>query len=162
VRVTDFGLVRSDGAAAPEAADDTRPDERTAGAPLDLTVDDIVMGTPGYIAPEQYGGGPVDARTDQFSFTCALYEALHRRRAFTGDPDAIRQAVLSGRPLEHPRDLPVWLRKILDRGLETDPDRRYRSMAELVAALEADPAIARRRRLLAIGVAAAVIAAIGG
>jgi hypothetical protein len=136
VRVTDFGLA----------------------APVDLTVDDAVVGTPGYMAPEQYGGAAVDARTDQFSFTCALYEALHGRRAFAGDPEAIREAVLAGRPLEHPRDLPVWLRRILDRGLQTDPERRYPSMAKLVAALEADPAVARRRRTIAIAVAAVVVA----
>jgi len=164
VRVTDFGLVRSEaGGAIPEAVAATRPADRTAsGAPVDLTIDDEVMGTPGYMAPEQYGGAPVDARTDQFSFTCALYEALHGRRAFSGDPAAIRQAVLAGRPLEHPRDLPVWLRRILDRGLATDRERRHPSMAALVAALEADPAVARRRRVVAIAAAAVAVAGIAG
>ncbi|HMG57168.1 MAG TPA: serine/threonine-protein kinase, partial [Kofleriaceae bacterium] len=162
VRVTDFGLVRSEGGGEP--ADGDPPGDRPAGgaAPVDLTVDDVVMGTPGYMAPEQYGRAPVDARTDQFSFTCALYEALHGRRAFAGDPDAIRQAVLAGRPLDHPRDLPVWLRRILDRGLQTDRERRYRSMAELVAALEADPAVARRRRAIAIAATAVMVAGLGG
>ncbi|HSR98435.1 MAG TPA: hypothetical protein VLM79_15360, partial [Kofleriaceae bacterium] len=84
------------------------------------------------------------------------------RRPFTGTPEAIRMAVLAGGPLEHPRDLPVWLRKILDRGLQTDPARRFPSMAELVAALEADPAVARRRRTIAIALAAVAIAAIVG
>jgi tetratricopeptide (TPR) repeat protein len=169
VRVTDFGLVRSD-AAAPDtrdgidavgAGDRGAGDGGTAVA-TGLTVGDGVLGTPGYMAPEQYGSAPVDARTDQFAFTCALYEALQGRRAFPGDPDAIREAVLAGRPLEHPRDLPVWLRKILDRGMHIDPERRYPSMAELVAALEADPAIARRRRIITIAATAVVVVGVAG
>jgi tetratricopeptide (TPR) repeat protein/predicted Ser/Thr protein kinase len=168
VRVTDFGLVRAEVDARTEdgqsaQADGARSGERPAGAAaVDLTVDDAVLGTPGYMAPEQYGRGRIDARTDQFSFACALYEALHGRRAFTGDPDAIRDAVLAARPLDHPRDLPVWLRRILDRALQADPARRYPSMAELVAALEADPAVARRRRVIAIAAAAALVAVVGG
>jgi tetratricopeptide (TPR) repeat protein len=167
--------MRPDGGSAPGSPREMRPDGAEAatagdrgdgdgdgGAATGLTIDDAVLGTPGYMAPEQYGCAAVDARTDQFAFTCALYEALHGRRAFAGDPDAIRDAVLAGRPLEHPRDLPVWLRKILDRGLQADPERRYPSMAELVAALEADPAIARRRRAVAIAVAAVAIAGIAG
>jgi eukaryotic-like serine/threonine-protein kinase len=190
VRVTDFGLVRADASALVDPSEAARsgsrdheladpatdpasdpashPDgalarDRPAGAsPIALTVDDAVMGTPGYIAPEQYERAAVDARTDQFSFGCALYEALYGRRAFLGGADAIQQAVLAGRPLEHPRDLPVWLRRILERALQRDPARRYRSMAELVAALEADPAIARRRRLIAITAVAIAVAGIAG
>jgi tetratricopeptide (TPR) repeat protein len=168
VRVTDFGLARharpddGPGDGPGEPADRESSAERAAGAAVGLTVDDAVLGTPGYMAPEQYGRGPIDGRTDQFSFACALYEALHGRRAFAGDPDAIRDAVLAGRPLDHPRDLPVWLRRILDRALQSDPARRYPSMAELVAALEADPAVARRRRIVAIAAAAAVVALVAG
>ncbi|TMQ06831.1 MAG: serine/threonine protein kinase [Deltaproteobacteria bacterium] len=161
-RVTDFGLARWEAAGAAEAADAaTEPGDRSA-APDGLTVDDAVMGTPGYMAPEQYAGVAVDARTDQFAFTCALYEALHGQRPFAGDPGAIRDAVLAGRPLAHPRDLPAWLRRILERGLETERERRFASMAELVAALEADPAAARRRRAVAISVAAVVVVVGGG
>jgi tetratricopeptide (TPR) repeat protein len=171
VRVTDFGLVRTDATApdAPDGPEAAPAGDRGAGdggdgrgAATGLTIDDAVMGTPGYMAPEQYGLAAVDARTDQFAFTATLYEALHGRRAFAGDPEAIRKAVLAGRPLEHPGDLPVWLRKILDRGLQADPERRYPSMAELVAALEADPAIARRRRAIAIAAAAVIVAGVAG
>jgi eukaryotic-like serine/threonine-protein kinase len=158
-RVTDFGLARWETA---DALDDAASAPGDGAAAHGLTVADAVMGTPGYMAPEQYAGATVDARTDQFAFTCALYEALHGVRPFVGDPDAIREAVLAGRPLAHPRDLPAWLRRILDRGLDTDRERRFSSMAELVAALEADPAARRRRRVFAIGVAAIVVAAVGG
>ncbi|HEY6174159.1 MAG TPA: serine/threonine-protein kinase, partial [Kofleriaceae bacterium] len=158
-RVTDFGLARWESAEATDVPGDA-PGDRSA-ARSGLTVDDAVMGTPGYLAPEQYAGGAVDARTDQFAFTCALYEALHGQRPFVGEPDAIREAVLAGRALAHPRDLPAWLRRILERGLETDRERRFASMADLVAALEADPAARRRRRAIAIA-AAAVIVAVGG
>ncbi|HEX3476141.1 MAG TPA: serine/threonine-protein kinase [Kofleriaceae bacterium] len=165
-RVTDFGLARWEAAEAADLAEDAGGAGGAGGdrsaAPAGLTVDDAVMGTPGYMAAEQYAGAAVDARTDQFAFTCALFEALHGERPFAGDPDAIREAVLAGRPLAHPRDLPAWLRRILDRGLETDRERRFASMAELVAALEADPVAARRRRAIAIAVAAVVAIAGGG
>ena len=94
-RVTDFGLARWEAAEATDAAADAAPGDRSA-APVGLTVDDAVMGTPGYMAPEQYAGTAVDARTDQFAFTCALYEALHGQRPFTGDPVAsINSALIS-------------------------------------------------------------------
>ncbi|HSR98377.1 MAG TPA: serine/threonine-protein kinase, partial [Kofleriaceae bacterium] len=72
VRVTDFGLVRAD--AGPDEPAPTGQPAAVVDAP-GLTVADAVMGTPGYMAPEQYGGAAVDARTDQFAFSCALYEA---------------------------------------------------------------------------------------
>jgi eukaryotic-like serine/threonine-protein kinase len=161
VRVTDFGLVRSDSAALEVMAERDARSDASAATSLALTVDEV-MGTPGYMAPEQYRRAAVDARTDQFSFGCALYEALHGRRPFSGDADAICEAVLAGRPLEHPRDLPVWLRKILDRALQTDPEQRYRSMAELVSALQADPVRARRRRVIAVAMAGITVAGIAG
>ena len=162
VCVTDFGLVRAEGGPAEDRTPATPGDDHAGSAAPDLTVDDAVLGTPGYIAPEQYRHAPVDARTDQFSFGCALYEALHGQRPFVGEPDEIRDAVLAGRPLEHPRDLPPWLRRILDRALSLDRERRYPSMAELVAVLEADPAAARRRRVTGIALAAVAVAAVGG
>ncbi len=93
-RVTDFGLVAADGRAV-ESGD-------TRGAALDanLTVQGSVLGTPAYMAPEQWRGETVDPRTDQFAFCVALWEALHGERPFEGETTAVvRQAILDGAPV---------------------------------------------------------------
>ena len=75
VRVTDFGLAAaqmSDG-----SPDQSMPD-------IALTSAGSVLGTPAYMAPEQFTGGNVDSRTDQFNFCVALYEALYGERPFAG------------------------------------------------------------------------------
>ena len=103
-RVVDFGLARS-------AAEDTLPAESLTGGdgPNDsgsLTVTGAAVGTPAYMAPEQFAGGDVDARTDQFSFCVSLYEAVYgsgRTRTIRGETP--RSARRSGRPPETPGSL---------------------------------------------------------
>ena len=83
VRVTDFGLARRVG------ADDAPADEHggraaaTAESPEPLTRTGELLGTPLYMAPEQFQGKPTDARTDQFSFCVALYQALYGEHPFS-------------------------------------------------------------------------------
>ena len=98
----------------------------------------------------RYQGDPATARTDQFSFCVALYEALYRMRPFAGTTYAeLLVSVTSGAVLAPPDvKVPAWIRRVLLRGLSIDPDKRYPSMAELLAALAHDPA-RRRRRVLA-------------
>ena len=84
-----------------------------------------MMGTPAYMAPEQFLGTATDARTDQFSFCVALYEALYGERPFGGNTMyALTNNVVQGKVREAPANakVPLWMRKILLRGLR--PDRR--------------------------------------
>jgi serine/threonine-protein kinase len=136
VRVTDFGLARID--AGPPVLGQA-PDADT----------ELVMGTPGYMAPEVLLGQPVDARSDLFSFCVSLYEALYQRPAFPGDTvDARWLAQREGRfnppPAHSP--VPAWVASVVQRGLQNAPEQRPSSMRALIAALEDDPE--QRRRAL--------------
>jgi len=182
VRVMDFGLARQfgdlDGAAAvevpatpvaPKAPDVSDPDStmpleggvgRHLKVPspgylaLKLTQTGVQIGTPAYMAPEQFAAKPSDARTDQFSFCVALYEALYGQRPFEGDSViALMTNVVEGhvRPAPEKARVPGWIRRVLLRGLSVEPADRYPSMKALLAALEADPWVPRRRWLAAAG-----------
>ncbi|HXU64693.1 MAG TPA: serine/threonine-protein kinase [Polyangia bacterium] len=117
-----------------------------------LTQTGAMLGTPAYMAPEQFAGTSSDARTDQFSFCVALYESLYGQRPFAGQNAIQLMAnVVAGTIADAPPDarVPTWIRKILLRGLATNPRDRYPSMTELLAALGQDPATRRRRWLAA-------------
>lgn len=153
VRVGDFGLARQDLAADAEM---TQMRERAcagAGPALfaqELTVTGVALGTPAYMAPEQFTGDPTDTRTDQFSFCAALWEALYGTRPFAGATLAeLVDNVIEGRKTPPPpgREVPPWVRKVLDRGLAVTAESRYPSMEALLEALRADPTL--RRRVLA-------------
>ncbi|HXJ20605.1 MAG TPA: serine/threonine-protein kinase [Polyangia bacterium] len=128
---------------------------------LKLTQTGAMLGTPAYMAPEQFAGTGGDARTDQFSFCVALYEGLYGTRPFAGtNVVEVMANVVAGTVSDAPADarVPGWIRKILLRGLSTDPDHRYPTMTELLAALAQDPA-SRRRRWLAAAAGLALLAA---
>ena len=130
---------------------------------LKLTQTGAMLGTPAYMAPEQFAGTGGDARADQFSFCVALYEGVYGRRPFAGDNAlALMANVVAGTVTDPPPEarVPVWIRKILLRGLSTEPKDRYPSMTELLAALGQDPAVRRGRWLTAV-MAAAFVAAGG-
>jgi serine/threonine protein kinase/tetratricopeptide (TPR) repeat protein len=146
--------------------DDSRVPEfessKTAAFDQRLTRTGAMMGTPAYMAPEQFRGRATDARSDQFAFCVALYEALYDERPFGGNTlMALTTNVVNGRVREPPANtkVPMWIRKILLRGLRVNADERFPSMVELLEALGRDPAVARRRWLLATSSAVLLLAA---
>ena len=157
-RVVDFGLVTSGEVEAPGG-----DDGEVRGRPIDerITVGGMVLGTPAYMSPEQHAGRAADARSDQFSFCVALYEALCGVRPFAGETlGELMGAVSAGAPRSLPAEhaLPEWLGALLRRGLAARPEDRFASMDALLDRLADDPERARRRRrraaALVIGVAA--------
>ena len=149
------------------AADGNAPPPASSGGYLQvkLTRTGAVLGTPAYMAPEQFAGTGGDARTDQFSFAVALYEGLYSQRPFEGtNVIALMANVVAGTINEPPGNtrVPAWIRKILLRGLSTSPDDRFPSMTDMLAALAHDPAQQRRRRLGAAAGVAALAAVVAG
>ncbi|EDM77574.1 WD-40 repeat [Plesiocystis pacifica SIR-1] len=118
-----------------------------------LTKTGAMVGTPAYMAKEQFAGARTNARTDQFSFCVALWEGLYGQRPFAGNSlGALARAVSEEDILEPPShaEVPEWLRAVIARGLSADPDERWPSMRALLDALVDDPDV-RRRRILRTG-----------
>jgi tetratricopeptide (TPR) repeat protein len=115
------------------------------------------------MAPEQMRGGTTDARTDVFAYCVSLYEALYGTRPYVGKSiEEVRAAAESER-LEAPKHLvgPSPYRRALERGLRSDPSLRQGAIDELLAVLRVDP-IARRNQRVALALALAAVAGIGG
>jgi tetratricopeptide (TPR) repeat protein len=147
VRVMDFGLVSSMGDAEQEV-DAPAPFEASSGDDVHLTRTGELVGTPLYMAPEQFRGAPTGPRTDQFAFCVALYQALFGESPFEDKNLRVLVAnVLAGqrRPPPAGAAVPGWLRQVVARGLSVDADKRWPSMRDLIAALEHDPVRARKR-----------------
>jgi serine/threonine protein kinase/tetratricopeptide (TPR) repeat protein len=125
-----------------------------------LTQTGAMLGTPAYMAPEQFASKPGDARTDQFSFCVALYESVYGERPFEGKSFmALMASVAKGVVREAPEGtkVPSWVRRVILRGLLPSAADRHPSMTALLDALEKDPSVAHRR--WAAGAATAVMAA---
>jgi Tol biopolymer transport system component len=180
VKILDFGLAKLAAASAEEGSE-----VRTAAAPE--THPGTVLGTVGYMSPEQASGRPLDYRSDQFSFGSLVYEMCTGRRAFRRSTHA---ETLTAIIREDPEPIgqvnpkaPAPLRWILERCLSKDPEERYTSTRDLARDLRsirdhlsetsavvesgAGPvaAPARRRRLsrwLPLAAAAAVAALVLG
>ncbi|HFE45768.1 MAG TPA: hypothetical protein ENJ18_09820, partial [Nannocystis exedens] len=153
-RVLDFGLAASGRPFGAEGRGNVAVSGHDKPLTSSLTRTGAVMGTPAYMAPEQFLARQSDARTDQFSFCVALYEALYRELPFEGEIFAARQkCVCEGEILPAPAysSVPQWLRALLLRGLERDPEKRYSTMEALLQALADDPDLARARRLRRTG-----------
>jgi WD40 repeat protein/predicted Ser/Thr protein kinase len=147
VRVVDFGVAKL--GASPRAA--WKP-------PLELTATNAALGTPFYMAPEQYLGEAVDQRTDQFSFCVALYAAVHGVRPFAGTTlDELAAAAIGGKltPPPSPAKVPDRIRAALVRGLAAAPADRFPTMDALLAELRLDVPRRRARTAIAAGVAIA-------
>jgi eukaryotic-like serine/threonine-protein kinase len=122
-KVTDFGIVRS------------------LDADHGVTLTGTVLGTSNYIAPEQATGQPVDAHTDVYSLGVVLYELLAGDVPFPGESfvSVAMRHVNEPPPnlLDVRRDVPPRVAAAVDRALEKDPDRRFPTMDDFAAELEA-------------------------
>jgi serine/threonine protein kinase len=135
VKILDFGLAKltqpepafADITALPTMAPNTKPG--------------IVLGTIGYMSPEQVRGIVADPRSDVFALGVVLYEMLSGRRAFQGDTAAdIMSAILKEDPTDLPvaeRHIPPALARIVGRCLQKNPAARLQSTQDLAFALEA-------------------------
>ncbi|MFI4944335.1 MAG: protein kinase [Burkholderiales bacterium] len=167
VKVLDFGLALERGERTPDLS---QSPTLTRG-----TRDGVILGTAGYMSPEQARGRPVDRRTDVWAFGCVLFEMLSGRASFArGTLSDTIVAVLEREPdwALLPATTPLAVRRLLARCLEKDPRRRLRdigdALADVAEAATGGPATgqpaqpeARRRGavgLLGWGVAAALAA----
>jgi serine/threonine protein kinase len=175
VKILDFGLARVQQQVSPEAETGTLT---PAGTEVGT-----IMGTVGYMAPEQVKGQPADARSDIFALGCVLYEMLSGMRAFARETTAETiAAILKEDPpvlSDTGAALPAELERAIRRCLEKSPEARFQSAADLAYNLHSistdaairvttPTAVKPRRgrrvitRLLAVaGIVAAVLGAIG-
>ena len=189
VRVLDFGLARAnaampseDGIAVTMGDERNETDElgyaptHTKRAATDAV---LVAGTPPYMSVEQLEGASLDARSDQFSYCVALYEALYGERPFrphdegTASLEDRRELIVNARiqPAPGRTNVPDRLRRVLVRGLAASADDRWPSMHELLAELRRLVAPRRRRwwwvggglgaGLVALGLGLSQYAAVG-
>ncbi|WP_224367132.1 serine/threonine-protein kinase [Hyalangium versicolor] len=178
VRVTDFGLARTQGAldsgnkaptperqapivsSEPQLPTDLTVTARPSGSWSSvLTLPGMFMGTPAYMAPELFRSCPADVRSDLFAFCASLYEALFGQLPFRGStPTELTRAQLEGKVVTPPEssEVPEWVTRTVLWGLQPDPQKRPASMEPLLAALGDDPEQRRRSRLRSAGVALAI------
>jgi len=157
VKILDFGLARVKAAAAGQEAS-SMPTETDTG---------IVMGTAGYMSPEQVRGEHADVASDIFAFGCVLYEMAAGRRAFARETAAQSMAaVLETEPPELGTEIPAAVREVVTRCLEKSPARRYSSAQDLGMALRAavdsagsEPRARKSRRWMRAAAPAALLAA---
>ena len=118
VKVLDFGLAKS--TAAPG------PNDATLVA--SLTTEGSIIGTPQYMAPEQFEGKEADARADIWAFGAVLYEMVTGQKAFQGKSyGSLVGSILSAEPaaMAVAPFTPAWLERLVRRCLAKDPEGRY-------------------------------------
>ncbi len=141
VKVLDFGLAKSTAQELnlAEAASTGSLNGKTT-SPLTLTQPQMILGTPGYMSPEQVRGERLlDQRTDWWSFGCMLYEALSGRNPFRGHTNAdTNAAILEKEPdwKTLPVETPTAFIKLIHHCLQKDAQRRLRTAGEALAWLE--------------------------
>ena len=159
-KVVDFGLAKLQ----PDVLLSPDPSGSTLAAP---TASGVVVGTAGYMSPEQARGGSVDQRTDIFALGCILYEMASGKRAFQGASpiDTLHQVIHSEPvPLRHIAPaVPAELQRIVKKALAKDPEARYQSVREMATdlrELNREPDSHKPRRRMTFAIAAGVFALI--
>jgi eukaryotic-like serine/threonine-protein kinase len=149
VKVLDFGLAKamSDETAAAQGFSPA-PTAATHSPTLSMmaTQAGVILGTAAYMSPEQAKGLPADHRSDVFSFGCVLYEMLTERQPFRGDtvPEVMASVLVREVDLGAlPPNLNPRLPDLLKRCLEKNPKRRWQSVADMRAEIEAIAAAPR-------------------
>ncbi|MFN0252019.1 MAG: protein kinase domain-containing protein [Kofleriaceae bacterium] len=166
IEVTDFGLAREAHAEAiatdplvatlPVGLATTTTGSKTPSSLSGLTVTGSLLGTPAYMAPEQWTAGVVSPATDQFAFSVALWEALAGERPYREPTvEGLRAQILEGPTDLDVSKIPRRLRRVLLRGLDPDPKKRWPSMAAMLLVIEKR---GRTSALFLAGGGAAVIA----
>jgi eukaryotic-like serine/threonine-protein kinase len=143
VKILDFGLAHYMPLSSSQAGD--APTETETGR---------VMGTAGYMSPEQIRGEPVDARSDIFSLGCVFYELFSGHRAFAGrSPGDTLAATLT----EDPSPIPdPDIQRVISHCLEKKPAARFQTIRDLLFVLKSLPATAARRRAPRRGVSSPI------
>jgi serine/threonine-protein kinase len=131
-KILDFGLAKL---IEPQSSSITSEDAATAVMPAQpMSATGAVMGTVGYMSPEQAQGKPVDQRSDIFSFGCIVYEAATGKRAFEGDSaiDTLHKIIYStpAPVTDHNPELPGDLQRIIRRCLAKEPEKRYQTIRD--------------------------------
>jgi serine/threonine protein kinase len=128
-KILDFGLAKQ---SAAEGSGENATITAVATQP------GVVLGTAGYMSPEQVRGKPADARSDIFSFGAILYEMVAGQRAFHGDsPVETMNGILKQDPPAISGDVPPAIERVIRRCLEKSPEERFQSARDLSFALEA-------------------------
>src|SRR6516165_2105486 len=132
VKILDFGLAKLMQSVSADSPTVSLRDQTDAGR---------VLGTVGYMSPEQVRGQPADTRSDIFALGCVLYEMLTGKRAFR-KPSSVEtmNAILNEDPpavSDITRTIPPALERVVHRCLEKPPDRRFQSASDLAFALDA-------------------------
>src|SRR3989449_4724011 len=129
LKILDFGIAKL-------VAPVTLGTGETLPSPQPHTKEGAILGTIGYMSPEQVRGQPADQRSDLFSFGAILYEMLARRGAFERDTAVeTAYAILNDDPPPLPAGVPLEFQRIVRRCLEKDPENRYPTAHELALAL---------------------------
>jgi serine/threonine protein kinase len=166
VKVLDFGLAKALGGTPATAALSNSPTMVTVAG----TNAGIILGTAAYMAPEQARGHSVDRRADIFAFGCVLYEMLTGRAAFRGETVSdILAAVLKSEPDWSllPSDVPAHIRRLLERCLQKDPQRRLPHISiarfeidEAPSVAESGPAASRKTLPILAGAVGLLLGAV--
>lgn len=162
-RIIDFGLARTPGPLLREAPSHVPEVPHMDEA---LTEAGTIVGTPIYMAPEQYHGESIDARADQFSFCVVFFEALFGAAPYCRKSTASLLLSIADHavaPAPAGSSVPSWLHGVLKRGLDPEPERRWPDMPRLIEELSRDrlndPRTGRTQRLRFLaGMAGAALA----